>query len=553
VVPVLQTLFGLEHAMGVVLFLVASAVILFVQRCFLILAYFSWFRQGYAGDGAFHFAAVRELRRAGRYAGVSEFLMRDEREPDTYPILFHRFAALFPFSVISRRPYVPNLVIWTLFGTLAVAYAYYVGSSLFRTSGFAVSSIFLLVFLFSASNLSLEANGLNYISLSERLLARFASAFYFAAMAVGLSFDDRLSLGISVVAGTISLITSLFGRQALAFVTPFVALFTGRPEPLYIFGLSFLGACILDRSYFLRGLRHQVLFSRAYNRIVKKSPYFRPALSRFIDLRKVFGRGTPMFTRIYEFEHGEPIQFLIRQPELILVVFLTGWHAELGRPLSAVIVSSLVVYALTTTSWLRHFGEAIRYLEYCLWLLLPLMLSVYFIEGDRLPSVVLILYGQWIGFFASKRILDWWAFPLPFRDEMAELVEHVGIRANDTVFAVPHNLGADVSVRCGARALNYQGVAVTEWVYEKFVEEPPLLKRDWRTLAREFCVTHIVADKRILSTMGDVVGWEYDFSSLPTVGETSLYIVYSVVPTHLSAGGRTVGVIGEHVPTLSEI
>jgi hypothetical protein len=542
-------LFSLEHAISVVLFLTASAVILLVQRCFLILAYFSWFRQGYAGDGAFHFAAVRELRRAGRYAGVPEFLMRDEREPDTYPILFHRFAAAFPFSVISRRPYVPNLTIWTFFGTLAVAYAYYVGSSLFHISGFAVSSMFLVVFLFSASNLSLEGNGLNYISLSERLLARFASAFYFAAMAVGLNFDDRLSLGISVIAGSISLITSLFGRQALAFVTPLVALFTARPEPLYILGLCFLGACAVDRSYFLRGLRHQVLFSRAYNRIVKNSRYFKPALSRFIDLRKVFGRGTPVFTRIYEFEHGEPIQFLIRQPELILVVFLTGWNGELGRPLSAVIVSSLVVYALTTTSWLRQFGEAIRYLEYCLWLLLPLMLSVYFAKGDPFPPILLVLYGQWIGFFASKRILDWWAFPLPLKDEMAELVERAGIRAHDTVLTVPHNLGADVSVRCGARALNYQGVAVTEWVYEKFVEEPPLLKRDWQSLAREFGVTHIVADKRILSTMADVVGWEYDFSNLSLVGETSLYIAYAVVPTHLSVSVQRAATVIERVPT----
>jgi hypothetical protein len=83
-------------------------------------------------------------------------------------------------------------------------------------------------------------------------------------------------------------------------------------------------------------------------------------------------------------------------------------------------------------------------------------------------------------------------------------------------------------VRCGARALNYQGVVITTEVYERFVEEPPLLKRDWKPLAQEFSISYIVADKRYLATMPTVVGWTYDFSGLPIVADGSIYTAYAV-------------------------
>ena len=94
---------------------------------------------------------------------------------------------------------------------------------------------------------------------------------------------------------------------------------------------------------------------------------------------------------------------------------------------------------------------------------------------------------------------------------------------------VPFSLGAAICVRAPCRALMYQGSAVTLALYRKFMEEVPFLKRDWRHLAREFAVTHIIAEKSYLGIMQDLVGWEYDFSGLPRLAESDLYVVYAAV------------------------
>lgn len=78
-----------------------------VERLTLLHFHRNWFAQGFTADGAFHLAVLREIKRTGSYAGVPYFLMKEENEPDTYPILFHRFAALFPLRVVEGRAYLP--------------------------------------------------------------------------------------------------------------------------------------------------------------------------------------------------------------------------------------------------------------------------------------------------------------------------------------------------------------------------------------------------------------------------------------------------------------
>src|SRR5690349_1793575 len=95
-----------------------------VQRAVVVALHRKWFRQGFAGDAALHLAVVRELKQ-GRYTGIPHFLIKDE--PDSYPILFHRFAALFPLRAVENHPYLPNLVLWSLLTGIVGLYAQYVG------------------------------------------------------------------------------------------------------------------------------------------------------------------------------------------------------------------------------------------------------------------------------------------------------------------------------------------------------------------------------------------------------------------------------------------
>lgn len=507
-----------------------------VERVALIWFHRDWFAQGFAGDGAFHLAVVRELKRTGRYSGIPYFLMTDDKEPDTYPILFHRFAALFPERLIEQRPYLPSLVLWVVFATFAALYAHYVATELLHRPGIGPASAFIAVFLTAASNLSLESNGLNYISLSERLLARFACAFCFSGLVFAMMFGDPVSYGVAAAGGVATALSSMFGRQAIAFVMPVMALVSLDLRPLYILAASVLGATLIDGRYFLRGLRHMAMFSHAYHRVVKHSPFFKPALSRWINWRTVFGWRQGLNARLAEIQAGEPTQLLARMPELAVLVYLwlSGGAAEPAAV--AVLIATGVVYVLTTTPYLRHFGESIRYFEYNAWLLAPMLVAIHLTSGAKLPIAALAIYAAWVGLFTYRRISVWLVFKFPAKDQMRELVERAGITSESTVFTVPLHLGAEVSARALCRTFNYQGAVITLDLYRRFTEAPPMLKRDWRTLAREYRVTHIVADKRHLQWIPTVVGWTYDFGGLPVLGESDFYIAYSVPARVLEAG-----------------
>ena len=70
-----------------------------------------------------------------------------------------------------------------------------------------------------------------------------------------------------------------------------VALIALSGWPLLVLAGSVLGALIVDRGYFLRGLRHMMQYSHAYRNHTKHSRYYKLGLSRFVDLKKVLGRG----------------------------------------------------------------------------------------------------------------------------------------------------------------------------------------------------------------------------------------------------------------------
>jgi hypothetical protein len=497
-----------------------------LHRMAILWIYRSWFRQGFAGDAAFHLAVVRLINRTGGYDGVPEFLIKDE--PDTYPILFHRIAACFPPQLVERFPYLPNAVIWTVMTAGVSAYAHYVSSQLLHLTGPRFALTFLAVMLGLASNVSLDMNGLNYISLSERLLSRFCCGIFFLALAVFMTSGDRPSVAIAATFGTLTLISSMFGRQALFFIVPIVSLFSLNAWPLGVLAVSLLGAVVVDRGYFLRGLRHMSQFSHAYRNHTKHSRYYKLGLSRFTDLRTVLGRGRPLGSRIHELEHTEPTKILFRYPEVILLlmlqIFLPG-QATVSEV--AMVWATIAVYIATSTAALRHYGEANRYIEFALWLVASFSLAKYAVVA-HVPEVAWLLYCGWIAAVALKKYRNWSTLAFPKTDVLNEFVSEARIDRNATVFTVPFSLGAAINVRAGCRALTYQGSAVTLALYEKFMEEIPFLKRDWLSLANEFQVSHVVCERSYLGVMKSLMGWEYDFSAIEESAVSDRYVAYRV-------------------------
>jgi hypothetical protein len=502
-----------------------AALLAIPTRLLLLFTYRKWFRQGFAGDAAFHLAVVRELKRDPHYAGVPYFLVKDE--PDTYPILFHRFAALFPLPLIERYPYLPNLVLWVLSTIGAALYAQYIGANLLHRADATVGLVFVLLFCTLASNLSSDMNGINYFSLSERLLSRCACGFYYAALATAMTFGDAPSYLLCIAAGAAAALSSLFGRQAVFFVTPLVALIALDIMPVLLMGAAALAAFAIDGRYFTRGIRHMIGFSRQYNLRTKHSRYYKLGLSRFVDWRLLLRRGVAFGVRLYEMESHEPTRIAFRYPELILLVGLwLSSDVHIGRAVIALIAATLVVYVVTSTQRFRHLGEANRYIEYNLFVLLPLTLAIVASEG-AIPAVIWAAYAAWLAFVTWRQWRRWSHLRYPDHDRLREVLAPLSLEPKHTAFTVPMSLGAAVCARVPCRALMYQGAAFTLELYDKFLEEAPFLKRDWKKLASEFDVTHIIAEKGYLVAMKDLVGWEYDFTGLPVLAESDAYVVYA--------------------------
>lgn len=506
----------------------AACVAALLLRLVYLSLYKRWFAQGPSGDAAYHLAAVRQIRSgASPFGGVPEFLLSDE--PDAYPILFHRFSALFSDVTIQRSPYLPNLIIWTLSVGLFTVYAGYAGQ-LYGLNPISVGASFLVFFLALASNVSSDMNGLNYMSLSERLLARIFSASFFVCLAVGMDRHDMISLGLAVFLGSAGCITSLFGRQSLAFTSPLVAILTLSPVPLYVLAGSFAVATVVDRGYFLRGLRQQIRYSIAYNKFTKHSPYYQGGLSRFVSLANLMKRQIGISARILEVELHEPTRILFRYPEIIALGALLIWNgrAVFGAT-EAIVVASLFLYVLTTFKALRHLGEANRYLEYNLWLVVPFALGREWSEGNA-PLILWFGYFGLVAFATAWKFRSWRpvAASFPTRDVLGEFLNAANIKTDDVVLPVPVPLGAAVSVRSRCKAIMYQGVAVSVDLYSKYLQQPPYLNRDWNPIAKTFGATVIVADRSMVDAAQSLMGWTYDFSSLPIRAECERYIAYDL-------------------------
>ncbi len=503
-----------------------AALIAAIHRAVILCVYRSWFRQGFAGDAAFHLAVVREIKKSGSYSGIPEFLIRDE--PDSYPILFHRFASLFPSRLLERYSFIPNAVIWIVAVTMATLYAHYVAVQLFGFVGPRFALVFLVFFLMLASNLSLDMNGLNYVALSERLLSRFCCSAYFVSLATFISYGDTVSLVVAIVTGTLAMMSSMFGRQTMAFVNPIAAVLALNGWPIVLLAGSFLGALLLDRGYFLRGLRHMAWYSHAYRNHTKHSRYYRLGLSRFTDLKIVFGRGKGWRSRIYELEHHEPSRLAFRYPEMLLMLFFAAFFpGQVTWPELAIAIASCIIYFATSTEALRHFGEANRYIEFALWLIPALALTRLVMLGS-VPTWVWLLYGAWTCAVTIRKYGAWFSLSFPAKDRLAEFIAPLNLGPAATLFTVPFSLGAAIHVRTQCRVLMYQGSAVNLGLYEKFMEEIPYLKREWQKLATEFAVSYIISERSYLDVMKSLLGWEYDFSTLRKVAEDDRYVAYQV-------------------------
>ncbi len=478
------------------------------------------FAQGFTGDASVHFAIVRHIARSPRSRFIENYLISPM--PMSYPTAFHRFAALFPLSLISRKPWVPNFVLHLGGAVLLVVVAWLMsGGSLLAVV------LALAVYVTMPSMWVFSGPAIAYLGLSERYLSRLASSGGYLGLAAGTVFDEIWLLALGMVMSALGLLSGQFARQALFFCVPILSLVLLDARPVLFFLVAVALALLAGRRHLWDGLRHAAPRWRLYRTRTKQSAHVRRTMLGYF--RWDFRRGKSPKRIIINLMEKDPTRSVFWYPELLLACAIPAMAPFTDHgPFLLALIPPVALYLLTLTERFNHLGEAYRYMEYNLSFLIPVLIGLSFVDN----AWWVIGCAAYFAFVVMFILLRYWHHLVRghgrngSHDEISSFIETAGIRGPAVVFPVSMRLGADLVVRREDwRTFWWQPGTISDQVYDDYIEEYPFLKRDWKPLARRHGVTHIFVDKRQDEGMKD---WKYDFSNEEKIAENENFVAYEV-------------------------
>ena len=488
--------------------------------------------RGFAGDASVHFAIIRHLARSPRSRFIENYLI--DPAPMSYPIAFHRFAALFPLSLTSRKPWVPNFVLHLGGVVFLVVVAW-----LMSNGSLLAVALALAVYVPMPSMWVFSGPAIAYLGLSERYLSRLAGSGGYLGLAAGTVLDEIWLLAIGTVMSALGLLSGQFARQALFFCVPILSLVLLDARPVLLLLAAVALALLVGRRHLWDGLRNSALRWRVYRARTKQSAYVRRAMLGYF--RWDFRQGMSPKRIILNLMEKDPTRSVFWYPELPLACAIPamGSFTDHG-PFLLALIPPVALYLLTLTERFNHLGEAYRYLEYNLSFLIPVLIGLSFVENGWwviglaayfafVAMFVLLRYGHYLARHLGRNVPH---------DEISSFIETTGIDGPAVVFPVSMRLGADLAARREDwKTFWWQPGTISDQVYDGYIEEYPFLKRDWQPLARRHGVTHILVDKWQDEEMKD---WEYDFSDEKRIAENERFIAYEVRSvTHESRHGES--------------
>ena len=506
------------------------------------------FTRGFTGDASVHFAIIRHLSQSRRSRFIENYLIG--AEPMSYPIAFHRFAALFSTSALSRRPWLPNMLLHLLGSAFLVTVAWLIGDG-----SLTVVAVTVAVYLALPSMWVFSGPGIAYLGLSERYLARLSCSGAYLGLAVGTVYDHVWLLAVGTGLASLGLISAQFARQALFFCVPILSLVLLDFRPVLLLALAVFLALLVGREHLWDGLRHTAMRWRLYRTRTKQSSHVRRIMLGYF--RWDFRRGVSVKWIVYNLMEKDPTRSLFWYPELLLAgVMLATTPLAHSQLLTLALIPPVALYLLTLTERFNHLGEAYRYIEYNFTFLVPILVGLTFKEDTEqinflyaylsfTLAVILLRYTVQI------KLVD---VGNSRRNEISQFVQETGIEGPAVIFPVSMRLGADlVARRDDWKTFWWQPGTISEQIYDEYIEEYPFLKKNWKPLAARHGVTHIIVDKRQDKGMKD---WQYDFSGEEKIAENENFVAYRVrtidesqKPTNSAiAGARSLGADAEGQP-----
>lgn len=505
-------------------------VILFsiIVRSLAIYIHKRWFNQGFFGDSSIHFMIIKQLKKDFQSKYIEQYLISPE--PMSYPRVFHRFASIFRLDTIKKYPYVPNLLIFILATSFFTVYVHYFEIKYFYIYDYKLI-LYNLIFYFSLiTNWYFDGPNIAYIKLSERLLGRVGASLFFLLSYIAIFYHDNYSFFLASFIGGLVLISSIFSRQVLIFISIIQAILLWNFQSLIILLLSFIIALFLSKDYFIRAMKHTLLQWRLYKTHTKKGESVKVSLSSFFELKEFKTR--KLLGKIRYLIFKEPFRVFFFFPEIVLLIALDiNVTNGLGTDTWLYIGSVFIVYIVTSTESYNHLGEAYRYPEYSLYFLIPFLLSLIFVNNNLpLINIFTIIYFTYIVVSMGLYILYIkLKVKLPQKDVLSDFLSKVNIQNDSVIYPISMRLGGDICARGEYKSFWWQPGIISTEIYDKYIEEYPYLKKNWDDIFNKHGVQYVMVDiNALLSQKKLKLDWNYNFSNLILVYRDENYILYKV-------------------------
>lgn len=456
-----------------------------------------FFAQGFVGDSSVHFSIFKHVRKSNsRY--IDQYLISPK--PMCYPVMFHKTFRFLDPEYLQKKSYIPNLILYSIFIPLACLI---IKNFSFNSSTFNNSAI-ITVLLFEFNLWYVERKNIAYLKFSERLMARLGTSFTFLFLYIFLENSSTIFFLAALVTGTISILSSIFARQVFVFVIPFISILYSSVECFVFIPIIFLLGLLWDGKYFRDALINTVITWKIYKTRTKKSKTVLHNLSNYFKF-KLFLEHRGFKSKLKYVLKSEPFS-LLTYPNFIFTLFCIGF-ADLKF-----LAPFILIYLVTSTNQFNHLGESIRYLEYGLTFIVPILLL-------KQPEYEMSLF---IGFnmvtVIAYAIFKFFSFK-ELNDQLGIFIRNSKIEEDSVVFPVSMRIGADLCARGKFKSFWWQPGIISNDIYEDFVLEYPYLRPE---LIKSFHVDYILVD--LLEDQKK--DWNYDFEKYTLVQSNEYYKLY---------------------------
>jgi len=489
------------------------------SRIAVIYLHSRYFKLEFRGDAAEHFVLFKHIRKNPNLTNIPQYLIPNKL---TYPKTFHRLSSLFSIATIKKFPYLPNLIIYIVFTIIYLSYSAFIFQEIFPNS--AKSSLILVIgfFIISASNLNFTGNNILYLGFSERYLSKVSSALFVYTLSIFLILDNNVSFAIAILAGSLAILSSKFGRQLVFFSTGLFCIGFLSLIPLLVTCLSLFIAFLFGRTYFIKSLVHGFIYSiKIYKPYIKKSFHTSKVLSYFVNLSRLWqlvrvGRIRSIFNYLTSREPTRTLYFL---PELVLLIILSARSSvEINYYIPVIIL--LALYLVTSTKAFNHFGESFRYLEFGLYYYIPFLI-VLLASNYSNPASILVFYIPISIFHLMRSIRN--VNQIAWPSTIQPFLKKYPLNEEDRVYPVSMRLAVELCSYSDCRVLYPQTGGITnasQW--EHYIQDYPYLSTSINSLVLEHKISCIVIRKIEMTNLP----FTYDFTPFFRDYEDEEYLVY---------------------------